>query len=292
MHMGLGRFPSVIVALVSLFLSALVSGQSSVWLAQKDGNSIYLGGTIHVLSAADFPLPPQYDQAYEGSDTLVFELDIDQMNDPTTQGQLMTAMMYSDGRTLSSVLSAETYELLAQHLAERGVPIVAMNGFSAGGVSLFLTVMELQALGFAEEGVDHYYYAKAGEEGKARAYLETLEEQIGFIKVLGEGIEEEVILHSLTDLEQLPILVDEMMAQWRTGDLAGMDASMLQDFRTDFPVAYESIILNRNRSWVGRIEEMIQTDEIEFILVGGAHMAGPDGLIAELESLGYEIAQL
>ena len=57
------------VSVLSLLAAAVLYGSlvwvySSVWKAQKDGNTVYLGGTIHVLSKGDYPLPDAFDQAY------------------------------------------------------------------------------------------------------------------------------------------------------------------------------------------------------------------------------------
>ena len=285
-------FSSLFIRFLSLFFAADLYAQSSVWSVEKDGNKLYLGGTMHVLSAADFPLPPEYDQAYMDSQTLVFETDLAQMNTLTTQARIMSAMMYGDGRTLSTVLSAETHQLLSQQLASRGMPIALMEGFSAGGISLMLTVLELQQLGFGLEGVDQFYHSKALADNKNLDFLESIEQQINFIRVLGEGIEEEVILHTLNDLEQLPGLMDGMRNQWRNGDLGGMEESMLAELKAEFSEVYKVLMSDRNNAWMPKIESMLQSPEIEFVLVGGAHMVGTDGLIAQLQSLGYSIEQI
>jgi uncharacterized protein YbaP (TraB family) len=37
---------------------------------------------------------------------------------------------------------------------------------------------------------------------------------------------------------------------------------------------------------------MLESPEIEFVLVGAAHLVGPDGLLAMLQAKGYQISQL
>ena len=75
-------------ALTFFLLFAITSqalAQSSVWLATKGNNKVYLGGTIHMLRSSDYPLPSEYETAYNAADNLYFEIDIDQMNDPAGQ---------------------------------------------------------------------------------------------------------------------------------------------------------------------------------------------------------------
>ena len=281
--------------LLALCLTAFSSAvaQSSVWLVEKDGQKLYLGGTLHVLSSADFPLPDEYEQAYNNSDTLIFETDIKELSNPVNQLAIMTAMTYTDGRTLQSVLSPEVYQMLSTHMQSRGLALNIFQSFSAGGISLMLTVIELQALGLTESGVDEYYYNKAVADNKTLAFFETLDDQLGFLSVLGEGIEDQVVSHSISDLEKLPKLLTEMISQWREGDVEGMDNAMLDEFRSEYPDAYQSLIVNRNTTWLPIIETMLSNDqESEFVLVGVGHMVGSDGLLERLRQWGYKVQQI
>ena len=53
-----------------------VANASSVWKVTKGDNTIYVAGTMHLLSPDDYPLPASYEEAYKASDTLVFETDV------------------------------------------------------------------------------------------------------------------------------------------------------------------------------------------------------------------------
>ena len=52
-----------------------------VWRVTDGESTVYLGGTVHLLRPEDYPLPEEFDQAYEGSSELFFETDISSMND-------------------------------------------------------------------------------------------------------------------------------------------------------------------------------------------------------------------
>ena len=65
-----------------LFASFTVQAASPVWLIEKDDNLLFLSGTIHLLSQADYPLPKGFDSAYQYADILVFESDIGAMKRP------------------------------------------------------------------------------------------------------------------------------------------------------------------------------------------------------------------
>ena len=52
---------------------------------------------------------------------------------------------------------------------------------------------------------------------------------------------------------------------------------------------YDELIVKRNNAWMPKIEAMLKTKQVEFILVGALHLAGEDGVLAKLASQGYSI---
>ena len=58
----------------------------------------------------------------------------------------------------------------------------------------------------------------------------------------------------------------------------------------DAPEVYQSLLVDRNRRWVPKIEACVQTRRC-FVVVGAAHLVGPDGLVALLTQRGYTVAQ-
>lgn len=281
-----------VAALVWATVTVSTQAQTALWSVEKNGRTLYLGGTMHLLSPADFPLPPEYNLAYSKAEKVYFEADVRQMETPATQLMVMNAMTYQDGRTLQGVLKPDTYAALEKYLRTRGMPIAALNQFTAGGMSLTVSMLEMQALGLTESGVDEHFLTKAVQEGKAVGFLETLESQMGFIAKLGEGVEDELIVYTLADVKRMPMLVGEMVSQWRSGDLAGLEQGLIDEMRESFPDAYESLLLKRNRNWLPQIESMMGTAEVELVLVGAAHLAGDEGLIEQLALKGYQVKQL
>jgi len=52
---------------------------------------VFQGGTFHLLTPADYPLPREYDIAYNASNTLVLETDLEKFRDPAFQPTLRRA---------------------------------------------------------------------------------------------------------------------------------------------------------------------------------------------------------
>lgn len=49
------------------------------------------------------------------------------------------------------------------------------------------------------------------------------------------------------------------------------------------------MLANRNRNWIPVIESYLETPEVELILAGFSHFAGPDNVLELLAAKGYTI---
>jgi hypothetical protein len=261
-------------------------------MVEKDGARVFIGGTMHILTARDYPLPGAFETAYSQSGQIVFETDIAKMQEPAFQQYLLAAVSYRDGRNLRQVISADTYSALASFFAGRGVPMDGIDSFKPGMVSTLMTVVELQRLGADAIGVDAHFNQRAASDQKALGQLETIAAQVDFIANLGAGHEDEMLSYNLADIERLPELWQSMTQAWRHGDLAWLEQQIALPMRQDFPEVYQSLLVRRNDAWMPQLEAMFASKEVEFVLVGALHLAGKDGVLAKLGARGYRITQL
>jgi uncharacterized protein YbaP (TraB family) len=67
---------------------------------------------------------------------------------------------------------------------------------------------------------------------------------------------------------------------------------MLEEMKEDWLPVYKSMIVDRNNAWMPQIEECINSGSVFFVVVGLAHLHGPDGLLKLLEDAGCTIEQL
>lgn len=288
------RVRSTLYTVLLMLLVAVSSAYAGapVWKVSKDGNQLFVAGTIHVLSKTDYPLPTAFETAYQQAALVVLETDLQQMKSPQVQQKLLQTMVYNDGRTLQQVLNRQTFAELEQYLAGRGIPAAAFQRFKPGLLALTLTMIELQRLGLGEVGVDAVYHAKALADRKQLGQLETVEQQLGFIASLGEGQEDEMISHTLRDLKDLPAVMQSLKVSWRGGDIRTLDQLSLAPLKSGFPALYDKLIVARNQAWIPQLEALLKTKEVELVLVGALHLAGDEGVLALLAKRGYTIQQL
>ena len=287
----------VSLLLTLLMLVSLVGhAKSPVFKVSKGDDHVYIGGTIHLLSPNDYPLPIGFDEAFNGAEKIFFEVNSDDFNTPETQAKSAQVMMFQDGRTLKSVLNDDTYNVLSAFLAERQLPISAFSRFTPAGVSITLTIFELQRLGLGnpESGVDHFFQLKTKQlDSKSDNYLETIDEQIRFLDSFNQVDSNTLILSNLEDLSVLQVNWEKVLAAWRNGEMLKMSGLLGSDqMRTQFPVIYKTLLTDRNKRWLKQITPMFNTPEIELVLVGALHLVGEDGVIELLRAQGYAVEQL
>lgn len=273
---------------VQSILINIGQAQTSIWKVEGNGNTLYIGGTIHILRPQDYPLPVEFDSAYERADVIVLEADIKKFEEPGMAQTLMMKAMYQDEQTLTSVLSKEVYADLSRESTKLNIPLASMDKFKPSLVILSLAVMKMQQLGISADGVDKHFHERASKDSVDILFLETVEEQIDLIANMGEGNENEFVQYSLKDFEQMEKDLMEMIATWRDGSATVM-LSQLDKMAKEFPALYQSLLVTRNNNWLPTIDNFLKDEKIEFIMVGTLHLYGTDGVLDKLRAKGYGV---
>ena len=272
-----------------IIFNAHAYAKSPVWKISKNGYHLFLGGTIHLLTKSDYPLPRAFETAYNNSTLLVLETDLQKFGEPEFQQTILHSTMYTGKQNITQFLKPTTAKSLETHLANRGIPMEPMLKFKPGMLSVTLTLVELQRLGLVGTGVDEFFNLRALNDSKKIKYLETVFDQLEFLSKMGEGNENEFIAYTLKDLNNLSSQFSSIREAWKNGDNTRLEKIGLDPWKEHFPKLYNSLLVERNKNWISQIERMLQTREVEFVLFGALHLAGEQGLLAKLADLGCEI---
>jgi uncharacterized protein YbaP (TraB family) len=283
-----------VILSIFLVLSAFTwaAAESSVWKAQKDTSFIYLGGTSHMLRETDYPLPPEFEKAYNASDIVVFETDTGKLHEPLTQQKLLAKAVYADGSTVDKHLSAQTYNELKEYCEANSIPLKALSQLKPSMLMVTLTVMEFMKLGVTQKGVDQFFYDLAIRDNKAVEGLETVDEQINYLVSMADDNEDAFVTYSIRDMKTMKSQFEILANVWRRGDADKLDELMNTEIKLRQPKLYERLITERNRNWMPLIEAYQKKPGTEFILVGAGHLVGPDGIIEALRKKGYKVVKV
>jgi len=270
---------------------AVCFSETSLWQISKNGNELYLGGTIHVLKKEDYPLPVEFSKAFQKSDKLVFETNIEMTKTPKFAQKMTKMLTFPAGKSLKDAISEKTFNKLKKYLADRNIPIDSLLNFKPSMVVLVITVIELKKMGMVDIGVDEYFHNKAKQAGKTTEYFETIDEQLDFIRTMGQGNEDAMLLSSIDDMGRMEITMNEIKSAWLNGDENKMIEVGLTEMMRDYPGIYQSLLVKRNNNWMPHIERMMSDRKVEMVLVGALHLVGKDGLLQQLRNKGYTVKQ-
>ena len=284
----------IIILMLNVFFHQSAVASSAVWKISKEGSYFYLGGTIHVLTATDHPLPSEFSTAYKDSNIIYFETDLDAMQLPKYQSKIMAEMSNRDGQTLADQLDTKTYTNLTTYLTARHLSPAQFDSLQPWAASLMLTMMEYQRLGMLPDyGVDTYFNKRAQDDGMKRMSLETPDAQLAALSSMSKIDPNDYVQYTLEDLERLPEFITEMKTAWRKGDIASLSKiDMIKTMKTDFPEIYNTLLTNRNNNWMKELVRLNDDKNTEFVLVGALHLYGEDGLLVLLAQAGFKITQL
>ncbi|WP_233078370.1 TraB/GumN family protein [Rheinheimera soli] len=279
----------IFLSCILLLLSSTVSADG-VWKISKGKQHFYLAGSVHMLSAQDYPLPPEYLLALQQSDSLVLETDLEQLSSPSGIQQMISLNSYPSGENLLQHLSAPLAKQLADYCRQHKIPLEQITRFKPAFAAIMLTTTQLQAQGANAPGVDAFLQDEAKKSGKKIAGLETMQQHLDVITELNNSGAETLIKSTMDDLKDSSEDFDAMRKAWRSGDLEQLDHLYLDDLK-NYPAIYQTLIVKRNNAWVKQLVAEPKTKPF-FVVVGALHLAGDQGLIEQLTQQGYQITPL
>ena len=263
-----------------------------LWKASGDKNTVYILGSIHLLKRESAALKPNVQEVFSKSKRLVLEIDLVSEGPAKFQQLLMQKGIDPEGKQLEQQLSQETYALTAKRASDLGVDLKILAPFKPWVVALTMVVMQLQKLGYDPNlGIDHQLARRAKQADKPVDGLETAEFQIDIFSRLTASEQDMFLRQSLLEMDQLEKSVDDLVAVWNSGDVARGEQLFLESMRA-YPELKAKLIDERNRSWIGQIEQFLKQDDNILVVVGSAHLVGKGGVIEILKARGYDLEQM
>jgi uncharacterized protein YbaP (TraB family) len=272
--------------------SAQEEGRHFMWqVTAPGGATAYLLGSVHVMNQGVYPLSPAIEKAFKESKVLVEEVDLDEMNNPATMIQLMAKAMLPENQTLDMIVSPETFEAVRARAAAGNVPLVVLQRMKPWTAGVTLAAAELTRAGFNSNlGIDKHFFDRAKEAGMPFRPLETLEYQFDRLDGLPGALQEKSLEVMLADIDSQVSNVETIIAAWRKGDTSALEKLMAEG-TDEAPEIRERLLVERNRNWIPHIEKCLKTDEKCFVVVGAAHLVGPDSVVDLLQKAGYKVEQ-
>ena len=262
-----------------------------MWEVHGRHNTVYIVGSIHVLRPTDYPLAPQFLDAYAHSQSIFMEVNLQEIDSQSMQAELLSSAMLRDGKTLPLLLGKQRYGRAAALARDVGVELSQFDQFAPWFAAEAISQIQLMQLGFQpQSGVEMYFLQRAKSDGKSVAGLETVHDQIALFDALSPDAQAEYLLSSLEEAHDLPKEVDSMVKAWNRGDTLWFEHQLKAEFGRD-PNLYESVLVARNRKWIPKIEALLKEDKNYLIIVGTGHLVGAGSVIDLLKKDGIGATQ-
>ncbi|PTU31233.1 TraB/GumN family protein [Stenotrophobium rhamnosiphilum] len=259
-----------------------------LWEIQGAKAKHYLMGSVHLLPASTQPLPAALENAYSKASGVAFESDLATLGEPQSQMAMFNAAAAPNG--LRSLISKEVYERLQKGARDLNMPLAdTCEPYKPWFCAITMEIFAFQRAGFkAEFGLDQFFFTRALKDGKPIRWLEEPQAQIDLFAKMPDKLGEQFLISTLEeqgDADQNP---EGLLRTWRDGDLTELE-KLAREMKTHQPQAYARLLSDRNRAWMPKLEKILASDKVQLIIVGAAHNAGPDGLLALLKAKGYDV---
>lgn len=249
----------------------------ALWKVADEDTTIYLFGTVHVLTKDTVWYDAEIDAALSSSDTVVTEIAMDPQSEAAMQQLAMQRGISMDGTTLRSLLNEEQTAAYEAALAGLGAPPEAFDQFKPWLAGLTMSVLPLMQQGYdPNAGVDKVILSKAPDTAKDA--LETAEFQLGIFDGLPQDDQIAFLMDAVEGVDEAKTIIDRMVAEWVEGDPDGLSDVMNESLEED-PDLAEALLYSRNRNWAEWIDERLDTTPgTVFIAVGAGHLAGENSV--------------
>jgi uncharacterized protein YbaP (TraB family) len=285
--------------LALLLLLAVSAGWRSIgaqertllWKVSQSDKSIFLLGSIHYLRKENYPLNQAILDAFDVSERLVLEIDL--QNTPAGAAQRLTLekAIYRDGSNLAQNVGQETYQLATKRAAELGIDMQVVQPMKPWFVALTMLAVKLQRMGLDPKlGVDHHLAERAKRDGKPTSGLETLEFQLGIFDQLSKREQELMLRETAGELERIDKNVKDIVESWLKGDGERLATLLLAGMR-QYPELQQKLVIERNRRWLEEIAKLVEQGSNAMVVVGAAHLVGQEGVVEMLKARGFSVEQ-
>jgi len=262
----------------------------------------YLYGTIHIIDADAFFWPKNTMETFNKSEKVVFEIDLDEMSDMSNIFGMMTKVMMKDGMTLKKLLSNEDYTIVTSHFEDMGLPMFMLEKMKP----MFLTIfaegdMDMGAMtgggdpaAATSKSYEMEFYELANNTEKEVSGLETIDDQISLFDSIPYADQATMLVESIKaskDADSEAESEMEKLTQMYLDQNINEMVAAIEDEDSEF-AGFEDLLLNdRNQKWIPQMSAYMKAGTT-FFAVGAGHLAGQQGVINLLRTVGYELTPL
>ena len=231
-----------IILIPSLAAVAAPEQRGLVYAVRSDQVTLYVAGSIHVLREDDYPLPAVFGEAYEKSDALIMEIDLDDL-DPLESAALIRSLAMAPGdSSLRSLMGDASFNRSRESALALGIDLERFAAVRPWFAALMVLDWSLRQAGYSPEiGVEQYFLRLAVTDKKPVEGLETVEQQLNIFASLSDADQGMFLEKTLAELDQLTGEIEKLLEAWKTGDERALELLLLDSF-DEYPELFDELV--------------------------------------------------
>ncbi len=275
-----------------------------------DGNVVWLFGSIHVGRDDYYPLPDYVMDAYEQSDALAVEFDLNAFEkDISAQTEMLTSMVYTDGTTIGDNIDKEIYDEAVRILEENEVYNSLYDYYMPCMWSSLVDNCLYTKLSIdTENGIDKHLLNLAKKDKKEILEVESAQLQYAMLSGFSPQLQElllEQSIESYNESDEYKEELNKMQDTWVSGnekefsklisienELDLHEDEMTEEELELFEEYYNAMIVERNEAMTQYAIDALKSGKEVFICVGAAHIIGEGAIAQNLKELGYKVERV
>ena len=269
----------------------------AIWLLEDADTRIYLFGTFHILDPQLRWRSPAINQIVRTADELALEVSDREL---TARGPNPFAMMIMGKSVpLRERVSPDRRDALGRMLRALQVPENIFDSLETWAVGMLLGMAQLAGTqgggggdaaftGSASAGVEIVLIREFRANQRPIVGAETSAGILGAFRAMPTN-EQQAMLEEAIDgwgTAHAPHIPDQ--AAWATGNIESLAAAM----SALPPRLHEMLITRRNRGFADWAARRLEQPGTVLFAIGAGHLAGPDSVVAMLESRGLRVQRV
>ncbi len=256
----------------------------------------YILGTHHLYALDFFDKIPGARTALENSSQVVGELLMADQTELATRMQL--AAMLPEGVTYDALLSESDCAKLDEGLRGlTGVGLEQFGSFKPGMISAMMSMLVFAQANpdfnaQSHVAIDAYVQNYAAENGRPVLGLETVDDQIyALFDAEPLKYQAEQLVCNIGNIDFGVESLKKLGEYYAAGNLAAMYSDAFNNPNDPCPSSetYQSALAkDRNDRWLEQLPA-IMSKTPSFIAVGALHLGGEEGLLFQLDKMGYTV---
>jgi len=274
------------------------------WKVEKNNNTVYLLGSIHVGSTSLYPLDNDITDAFNLSDTLLVEADM--INSAAGVEYYMSKAVYSDGTTIKDHISAALYTKLLTVFEKYNLDPAVYGTFKPWVLANELNAFSMTSSETAEEkaksanlGIDMSLTINAYLSQKPVVELEGIPYQTDLFDNLTQVYQEEFLGSTIEnilnpgdgDVSENAQLLTKWLGYWIAGDLTHFKESFAATSGSDDSELTTMLFGKRDVDMTDKIQKLLDQEgqATYFVVVGSGHFITDNSIVDLLTEKGYKV---